>query len=64
MTNHKPQVDDEREQAKPPAARSEEAAQSKSGASPTVARKRTEKFEVEAVTQEQEGGSLASDPEP
>jgi hypothetical protein len=64
MTKQEPQVADKREQTKPPAARSEEAAQSKSGASPTVARKRTEKFEVEAVTQEQEGGSLASEPEP
>lgn len=55
-------VIDERKRSKPSEPPSEETAGSEGGSSPSPTR-RTDKFEVEAVTQEQEGGDPASVPE-
>lgn len=59
--DQKPGID-ERERAKPSEPRPEETVGPKGGASPAETR-RTEKYEVEAVTQEQEGGNPVSVPE-
>ena len=61
-------VIDDRQLVNTPEPRPEDAVGSEGGAAsfgtPRRTQKRTEKFEIDAVTQEQEGGSTTSEPEP
>ena len=56
-------VTDRRDVAKPPEPVPEKIVGDKGGAAAPGSPKRAEKFEIDAVTQEQEGGAGASEPE-